>query len=232
MQKRIFIAGGSGYMGTRLIPLLVERGHQVTALVRQGSEKKIKANCRIVLGNALDGDSYRGQLAGCDTFIHLIGVPHPSPSKAREFIDIDLKSGQEAIRVAPLAGIRHFIYLSVAHPAPVMKAYIKVRSACESSLRSSGLCATIVRPWYVLGPGHRWPLLLTPFYGIAELIPSMREGAQRLGLVTIDEMINTLTAVTEQPASGIKVVGVPEIRALGRLQSNKTAGSTSVRPAV
>jgi len=212
MQHRVFITGGTGYIGRRLIPVLIERGHGVTALVRDGSETKIKSHCEILVGNALDSSSYRAQLEKYDTLIHLVGVPHPSPAKAREFVAVDLRSAQEAIKVASLAGIRHFIYVSVAQPAPVMKAYIDVRGECEASLRASGLNATILRPWYVLGPGHRWPLVLKPLYRAAELIPFMRESAQRLGLVTIDQMIQALAAATETPALGIRTLDVPEIR--------------------
>jgi nucleoside-diphosphate-sugar epimerase len=215
MQHQVFMTGGTGYMGRRLIPVLTERGHQVTALVRPGSEMKIKAPCEIVTGNALDGDSYRAKLGECDTFIHLVGVPHPSPAKAREFVAVDLRSAQEAIRVATIARVRHFIYLSVTQPAPVMKAYINVRATCEMSLRDSGLHATILRPWYVLGPGHRWPVVLKPFYRFAELVPSLREGALRLSFVTIDQMIWALTVATEEPALGIRTLEVPEIRRFG-----------------
>ena len=175
MQHRVFMTGGTGYIGCRLIPVLIERGHDVTALVRDGSRTKIKAPCEILIGNALDGGSYSAHLTGHDTLIHLVGVPHPSPAKAREFVEIDLRSAREAIKAASSAGIRHFIYVSVAHPAPVMKAYTHVRAECEAYLRASGLNATILRPWYVLGPGHRWPLILKPFYRAAELVPSLRE---------------------------------------------------------
>jgi uncharacterized protein YbjT (DUF2867 family) len=116
------------------------------------------------------------------------GVPHPSPSKARQFVQIDLKAAEEAIRVAKTRHVKHFVYVSVAHPAPVMKAYIAVRERCEELLQNSGLSPTIVRPWYVLGPGHRWPMLLQPFYSVANWFPSLRSGALRLGLVKIDEM--------------------------------------------
>ena len=91
------------------------------------------------------------------TFVQLVGVSHPSPAKAAEFRSIDLVAGSEAIAAAVFAGIQHLIYVSVAHPAPMMKAYIAVRAECEALIRESGLNATILRPWYVLGPGHRWP---------------------------------------------------------------------------
>ena len=111
------------------------------------------------------------------------------------------------------AGIRHFVYVSVAHPAPMMHAYIAVRSECEAAIESAGLNATILRPWYVLGPGHQWPYLLLPIYKIAEWIPQTRKGAQRLGLVTLEQMLNALTFAVENPVQGIRLMGVPEIRA-------------------
>jgi uncharacterized protein YbjT (DUF2867 family) len=82
----------------------------------------------------------------------------------------------------------------------------------EEAIRSSGLNATILRPWYVLGPGHLWPYLILPGYWIAGLIPSKREAVQRLGLVTLKQMIGALVAAVENPVQGIKIVEVPEIR--------------------
>jgi uncharacterized protein YbjT (DUF2867 family) len=213
---RVFVTGSTGYIGRRLIPVLCTRGHEVTALAREESRHKVPGECRIVTGNALDGNSYSDLLDGVDTFIHLVGVSHPSPAKAREFVEIDLRSGLEAVRIARDKEIGHFIYVSVAHPAPAMKAYIEARTSCEEAIRASGLKATIVRPWYVLGPGHRWPYALTPFYALAELIPATREGARRLGLVTIDQMVNTLASAVTNAAQGVRIIEVPEIRRIGR----------------
>lgn len=228
MKHRIFITGGTGHIGGRLIPLLIKRGHHVTALARPGSEAKVYAHCEMFIGDALDGNTYRTHLTGHDTLIHLVGVPHPSPAKAREFVAIDLRSVQEAIRVAALAKVRHFIYVSVAHPAPVMKAYLSVREECEALLRTSGLNATILRPWYVLGPGHRWPLILKPFYRAAEFVPFLRESALRLGLVTIDQIVHALIATAEEPVSGIRTLGAPEIRIFDcPIQRTRTAPEIS-----
>jgi uncharacterized protein YbjT (DUF2867 family) len=189
----------------------LERGHEVRALVRRGSERKLPRGCVPLLGNALDGSSYAEKISPADTFVQLVGVAHPSPAKAAEFSTLDLVSGLGAVAAAKGAGIRHFVYLSVAHPAPAMKAYIAVRSECEAAIAAAGLNATILRPWYVLGPGHWWPYLLVPMYKLAELLPQTREGAQRLGLVTLAQMVTALLAAVENPAHGIRVVTVPEI---------------------
>jgi len=208
----VFVSGGTGYMGRRLIPRLVARGHEVRALVRPGSEKKLPAGCIPVVGNALEASTYSSQIAPADTFVQLVGVAHPSPAKSAEFRTIDLPAGLASISAAKSAGVGHFIYLSVAQPAPMMHAYIAVRAECEAAIADAGLNATILRPWYVLGPGHRWPYLLLPAYKIAELIPKTREGALRLGLVTLEQMIHALSVAVENPVDGIRVLPVPDIR--------------------
>jgi uncharacterized protein YbjT (DUF2867 family) len=141
-------------------------------------------------------------------------VPKPSPAKAAQFRAIDLVSIQQSVPAAVAAGIEHFVYVSVAHPAPMMKAYIEVRSEGERLIRESGLRATILRPWYVLGPDHRWPYLLVPAYKMFEMLPSTRDSAQRLGLVTLRQMINALLYAIENPSDNHHIVEVPEIRRL------------------
>jgi uncharacterized protein YbjT (DUF2867 family) len=209
--RHVFIGGITGYMGTRLAETLIQRGHTVAGLVRTGSEKRPPQGCQPIFGNALDSNSFSDKIAGYDTFVQLIGVAHPSPAKAQQFRDIDLKSCQESVKAAVSNRIRHFVYVSVAHPAPAMKAYIEVRMLCEELIAASGLNATILRPWYVLGPGHCWPYLLKPGYWMARKIPAWRAGAERLGLVTLPQMIGALQAAVESPGSGVRIVEVPEI---------------------
>jgi uncharacterized protein YbjT (DUF2867 family) len=214
-KHSVFVTGGTGYLGHPLISALIGRGHEVRALTRPGSQAKLPAGCQVVLGNALDDESYRERVPPSDTFVQLVGVSHPNPSKAAQFRSVDLASAAGAIKSAVDAGVQHFVYLSVAHPAPVMKAYIEVRTACETMIRESGMNATILRPWYILGPGHRWPYALLPMYWLMELVPPMRSGARRLGLVTLEQMIRALVHAVENPCRGVRIVEVPEIRGSG-----------------
>ena len=128
---------------------------------------------------------------------------------------MDLLSVQAAVAAALSAHIAHFVYLSVAQPAPVMQAYVAVRREGEELIRASGLAATMLRPWYVLGPGHRWAYLLKPFYVVLSLIPSTRDGARRLGLVTRAQMVGALIRAVENPPQGVRIIDVPQIRSSG-----------------
>jgi uncharacterized protein YbjT (DUF2867 family) len=148
--------------------------------------------------------------------VHLVGTPHPSPAKAAEFLSVDLASAQAAVTAARTAGIAHFIYISVARPAPVMAAYIDARAAGEQTIADARLTATVLRPWYVIGPGHRWPLLLIPFYAVAKLVPAWRESARRLGLVTLDQIVGAIVRAVEQPppSGTMRIIDVEGITGL------------------
>ncbi|MGE3840601.1 MAG: NAD(P)H-binding protein [Vicinamibacterales bacterium] len=217
MARSVFVGGATGYLGRRLATALLSRGHRVTALARRGSEMRIPAGCAVVIGDALDATTFTGHVVPCDTYVHLVGVAHPSPAKARQFETIDLASTRQALCAAVDARIRHFVFVSVARPAPVMRAYQCARDAAETLIRETGIPATILRPWYVLGPGHWWPVVLWPAYFLAERWPATRSSAQRLGLVTVGQMVATMTHVVEGPQSGWNVIDVPGIRKGGHV---------------
>ena len=213
-MQNVFITGSTGYIGTRLIKALQKEGsYNIQALVRKGSENKLPVGCYVVIGDALNAASYKDSIKTPTIFVHLVGVAHPSPSKKELFKKIDLISISEAVNAAKEKNVSHFIYLSVSmYPTSIMKAFQEVRAEGERLLLDSGVATSFIRPWYVLGPGHWWPVLLKPFYWIAKLVPSKKEAARELDTVTIKQMIRTLVhAVKNQPADNT-VYGVSKIK--------------------
>jgi len=210
----VFVTGGTGYVGQALIPALLRRGYRVDVVVRPESLARVPAGAVAITGDALDAATFAGAIPRGATLVHLVGTPHPNPSKAAEFERVDLGSIRASVDAASRAGAAHLVYVSVAQPAPMMKAYVEARAAGEGAIRAAGMTATFVRPWYVLGPGHWWPIVLVPFYRVAEWLPGTRATAQRLGLVTLAQMVRALVdAVEHPPAAGdIRIVDVPAIR--------------------
>ena len=77
--RRIFVAGGTGYLGTGLIPQLIQRGHEVVAPVRPESAQKLPQGCRPVIGNALDRSTFGLAVKGADTVVQLGGSSETLP---------------------------------------------------------------------------------------------------------------------------------------------------------
>jgi uncharacterized protein YbjT (DUF2867 family) len=213
----VLVTGGTGYIGGHLIPKLLTRGHRVRVLARAESVTRVAAGATPVLGDALNSESVAQALDGVEAVIHLVGTAHPRPSKADQFEKVDLVSIRAAVTAVKRRGTAHLIYVSVAQPAPIMQSYLWVRTLGEAMIREAELTATILRPWYVLGPGRKWPLLIKPVYKLAELFPGTRGTAERLSLITIEEMVQALVRAVEHPPmpGRRRIVEVPDIRAAG-----------------
>jgi uncharacterized protein YbjT (DUF2867 family) len=212
-MKEIFITGGTGYMGARLIPLLLEKGYSVNALVRKGSENKVPQGCGQVVANPFDPSTFQNQISPGSTFIQLLGVSHPSPKKKEQFKSIDLQSVKASASAAVNARVEHFIYVSVAQlPTKVMREYQLCRAEGEQSILSTHIPATFIRPWYVTGPGHYWPLALQPVFKLLELFPPTSRKAKALRLVSIRQMLQTLLyAVENKPQTNTEIIEIDRI---------------------
>ena len=215
-MKQIFITGGTGYMGRRLIALLLKKGYAVKALVRNGSQKKLPKGCNYVIGNAFDAGSFVLGIPAGATYIQLLGVPHPSPKKKEQFKSIDLASAKASANAAKAADVSHFIYVSVAQtPTRIMQDFQQCRAKGEAYIRSTGIRATFIRPWYVIGPGHYWPLLFLPLFKIFEWIPATSKKAKALRLVSLRQMLKALLyAVEHAPASGVNIIEIEKIKSI------------------
>jgi uncharacterized protein YbjT (DUF2867 family) len=208
----VFVTGGTGYIGRALIERLLARGHRVRALARASSTARLPPGTEVVTGDALDAATYRRALQKGDVFVHLVGVAKPAPWKGGAFRAVDLASVEAATDNAAAAGVSRFVYVSVAQPAPIMRAYVEARAAGETLVRALAVPATILRPWYVLGRRHWWPVILLPIYWLLGYLPQTRNAALRLGLVTHRQMLTALVRAVESDHAGVTTVAVPEIR--------------------
>ena len=77
--------------------------------------------------------------------MHLIGTAHPDSSKADAFVAVDLASARAAAEAAERASIAHFVYVCVAQPAPVIKAYVATRVAAKNQMVDA-LAHTVENP--------------------------------------------------------------------------------------
>jgi uncharacterized protein YbjT (DUF2867 family) len=223
MTYRIFVTGSTGYLGRATSAALVARGHAVDALCRASAKDRLVRGVTPVIGDPLDATTYAFALRPDHVVVHLVGTPKPAPGKGESFRRVDLGSVQQLARAVVQSPVAHIVYVSVAQPAPTMHAYIDARRRAEAALQETKLPLTILRPWYVLGPGHRWPIALLPLYWIAERIPSLRDGARRLGLVTLAQMVSALTNAVETAGNETRIWDVDQIRAVSPKDAKREA---------
>jgi len=212
-MKTIFVTGGTGYIGRRLINLLLAKNYTVKALVRKGSESKLPSGCQPIIADPFDPSTFKSAISHGDIFVQLLGVPHPGPKKKELFRTIDLASVKASVAAAEEAGVSHFVYISVAQtPTRIMRDYQQCRAEAEEEIMSSGLRATFIRPWYVVGPGHYWPLILQPVFKLLEILPPTSEKAKALRLIKLKQVLKTLVFAIKNPFPGTRIIEVSDIR--------------------
>lgn len=171
---KLFVTGGTGRVGSRMLPRLVAQGHDVLAVARgeEAAERVKAAGAEPVLADLLDPDGYSAALRGRDAVVHLAGVLRSGD--ADEIRRANLDATSRLADAALEAGVGRFVFASTNlvypgglgrpateddEPAPLEMwgAYPASKAAAERALlalhRDRGMGLRIVRFAFVYGEG-------------------------------------------------------------------------------
>jgi len=226
------VTGGAGYVGSVLVPLLLEKGHRVTVLdlFLYGTDVldgvKDHANLRLVAGDLRSRACVEDALTGCDAVIHLACISN-DPS-----FDLDPELGKSInydaftplVEASKAAGIELFIYASSSSVYGIksepevtedlslepLTDYSKYKALCEAILeeaRKPGFATCIIRPSTVCGYGPRQRLdvivnILTNFAYNKGHI-TVFGGSQKRPNIHIKDMAGLYAFLLEQPLEKI-----------------------------
>lgn len=142
----ILLAGGSGTLGRRVIPLLLARGLECRVLARNvEGTSGLGAAVETVAADVRDRPAVERAMQGVDTLVSMIQGFGGADALGPRLVDRD--GNLTLIEVAVAAGVRHVVLLSIDqaaadHPSELFR----MKHAAEVALRSSGLRWTIIRP--------------------------------------------------------------------------------------
>jgi uncharacterized protein YbjT (DUF2867 family) len=150
---RIAILGATGFVGSHLVPHLVEHGHDVVAASRSG--RRLEEWDQAVETRAADvstGGGMSAALAGADAVVHLVAIPRETGGRRFETVNVD--GVRRAVAATQAAGIRRFVHLSVLGAAQEPDlAYLHSKWRGEQIVRESGLDWIVLRPSLMFGGG-------------------------------------------------------------------------------
>ncbi|MBB5696500.1 NAD(P)-dependent oxidoreductase [Muricoccus pecuniae] len=177
-RPRILVIGATGGTGRLIVRQALERGHEVTALVRSPGNGRDLEGARIVVGDARDGAALRGALAGQDAVISALGTP-ASPFREVPLLSTATRALVGAMRAEQVsrlvcitgigagdsAGHGGFLLDRIILPLLLRKVYAD-KNRQEAIVRDSGLYWTLVRPAVLNDkPGHGDVRALTDLAG-------------------------------------------------------------------
>jgi len=164
---KVFLTGGTGFVGKGILAKLAEDGHEVVCLVRPGSEEKWRKqnqaseNARVAAGDLFDPDSLSRAMAGCDAVIHLVGIIREQKQKGITFPRIHVEGTRNVLQAAKKAGIRRFVHMSaLGARANATSGYHQSKYEAEQLVKGSGIPYVIFRPSVIFGPGDEFVNML------------------------------------------------------------------------
>lgn len=176
-HKNIFITGGGGYVGSKLVTDLVNKGYRVTVYDLMIFEKKLffnKKKINLVIGDIRNIDLLKKSIKNHDVFIHLACISNdPSFDKdIKKSKDINYNCFEPIVKLAKKSGISKFIFASSSSVYGLKKnlevtenlklepltLYSKYKAECETILNnysSSDFTVSVLRPATVCGYSKR-----------------------------------------------------------------------------
>lgn len=153
---RVAIIGGTGFVGGHLTKALLGVGHDVSLLVRNGSEEKVQdaARVRIVPGDIASKASLRELIKGCDAVIYNVGILRESPRQGVTFEATQYEGAVNTVDAALDVGVRRFLLMSANGVKVPGTAYQETKCRAEEYALKSGLDATVLRPSVIFGDPH------------------------------------------------------------------------------
>jgi len=196
---RIFLAGGTGFVGSHLRRELVSRGHTVRLLVHRRSGTP-EPGIEPVEGDAGVPSSLAAAARGCDATINLIGIIREVPRRGTTFERLHVEATRNLLNASREAGIRRYLQMSALGTGPnASTGYFQTKYRAEEEVRASGLDWTIFRPSVVFGPKDEFVNMLAGMIKALPAMPVIGDGSYQLQPIAADDVARCFAGALELP---------------------------------
>lgn len=199
---RVFITGGSGFVGREVVAQLTAKGYAVRVLIRSAGISSWGDSVETVVGDTTQEETLKEKMAGCDAVIHLVGIIREFPGKGITFEKLHTKSTENIVKAAHEQGVQRHLQMSANGTREQAKTgYHRTKWAAEEQVRRSNLDWTIFRPSLIYGPGDEFVNMLARMIKLAPIVPVFGDGQYLLQPVHVSNVASAFVDALEKPDS-------------------------------
>lgn len=209
---KVFVTGGTGFVGRNVMRALRDAGHLVTPLTRPGSEKKLPfiEGADVAFGDALDpAPELAAMMKKHDAVVHLVGIIREIPSRGITFEKLHYEATRNVVEAAKTARVPRIVHMSANGAAEDgVSAYQTTKWRAEREVQNSGLDWTVFRPSVIFGDSGGMPEFTSQLAGVigkAPVTPVFGDGKFRMDPVAVEDVAACFAASLETPGTSERV---------------------------
>jgi uncharacterized protein YbjT (DUF2867 family) len=181
---KVLVTGGTGFVGPHVVRAIQDAGHDIRALVRDGSVPGAER----AVGDMTDAESLRRAAQGIDAVVHLVAIRQ---GREEQFQRIMVDGTRDLLAAAREAGVGRFVHMSALGTSEESKdlvPYYRAKWLQEGLVRESGLEHVIFRPSFVFGKDGGIIPTFRRLAKVAPVTPIIGSGKQRIQPIWIDDV--------------------------------------------
>ena len=151
-SKQLVVLGGSGFVGSHLLPRLIRDGHRIVLLSRNREQRRalgVLPGVSIHSVDVYDANALRRQFEGADAVINLVGILNAFGEQTFQRAHVDLT--QRVLGACQAAGVSRLHHMSALKAGQGLSQYLKSKGEAEAQVRNSSIDWTIYQPSVMFG---------------------------------------------------------------------------------
>ncbi len=201
---RIFITGGTGFVGTNLRAALAGRPLRLLVRDRAADVNLASDEVELIEGDVAKPETLRGAIDGCEAVIHLVAII--AEQGGATFDAVIHRGTANVVDAAEAAGVRRFLHMSAMGTRNDPRyGYFQAKWRAEQVVEQSGIPWTIFRPSVIFGPGDEFISTLPGLVKLAPVIPVVGDGESKFQPISVAEVAEAFVRALEDPATAGRV---------------------------
>lgn len=199
--QHLVVLGGTGFVGSHLLPRLVAQGHRITLLSRNREQHRALAvlpGVSVHSADVYERGTLLSYLRGADAAINLVGILNETGGARFRKAHVDLTA--TLVAACREAGVRRLHQMSSLRAGEGKSMYLVTRGEAERVVRASGLQWTIYQPSVIFGHGDG---LVTRFAALLKRLPvlPLARARSKLAPVAVEDVCAAIVQCVQDPAS-------------------------------